>query len=143
MANAAADPEMPQVGAGLARLIDRAFLTAYLLTASVQQSEDATREAIDSWDPDEQPDETFLHNVLEAATRAHNPLGSSNGDRAGSNLPTELKAVLRLAPQLRGCFVLRILMGLPSKVCGQFLRLHSHQVDEYACNALQNLVASS
>jgi len=100
---------------GIAHLIDRAFLSARLLTGNIRQAEEATREAIESWNPESEPEETLFQKVLDAAARQH-----SEQDEAGSeaSLPNELKVVLRLAPQLRRCFVLHILAGLPTQLCG-------------------------
>jgi hypothetical protein len=130
---------MPQAGQGIARFLDRALLTAHLLTGSLQQAEEATLEAIDSWKPDKEPEEVLFQNVLEAAAQAQAEAYSSNQDSSASYLPHELQAILRLAPQLRRCFVLRILVGLPAEVCGRLLGLHSEQVDEYTCAGLQSL----
>jgi DNA-directed RNA polymerase specialized sigma24 family protein len=129
----------PQVGQGIARLIDRAFLTAHLLTGSLQQAEETTLEAIDSWNPCEDPEDVLFENVLDAALRAPVEPKSGNVDAPGSYLPDRLMTVLRLAPYLRGCFVLRILAGLPIERCAQLLGLHSDLIDRYTSEALQRL----
>ena len=129
----------PQAGQGIARLLDRALLTAHLLTGSLQQAEEATLEAIDSWKPGDEPEEVLFQHVLDAAARAHVEPNPNHPDSFGSYLPNELKAVLRLAPQLRRCFVLRVLAGLPADVCGRLLCLHSDLVDRYTTDALQYL----
>jgi DNA-directed RNA polymerase specialized sigma24 family protein len=77
--------------------------------------------------------------VLDAAARAQVEPNSNNLDPATSYLPKELKAVLRLAPLLRRCFVLRILAGLPAQACARLLSLHSDMVERYTCDALQSL----
>jgi hypothetical protein len=126
--------------AAMERLIARAFLTAHLLTAISEQAERVTREAINSWNPDEETEEVLFGNVLHASTRV--PAGRSSSsklDAAGSNLPMELQSVLKLEPQLRRCFVLRILVGLPTPVCAGLLHLPSRRVDEYTCAALRCL----
>jgi DNA-directed RNA polymerase specialized sigma24 family protein len=123
-----------RAGPGIVRLLDQAFLTAHLLTGSSQQAEEATLHAIDSWRPGEEPEGVLFQNVLDAALRA--PVESNPAD---SYLPNELKKVLRLAPQLRRCFVLRILAGLPAKACARLLGLHSDAVDRYTCEALRSL----
>jgi DNA-directed RNA polymerase specialized sigma24 family protein len=128
-----------QGGPGIARLLDRAVLTAYLLTGSLQHAEEAALAAIDSWKPDDEPEEVLFQNVLDAAARAQAQADPNDRDSSASYLPNELQAILRLAPQLRRCFVLRILVGLPGDVCGRMLDLHSDQVDEYTCAGLQSL----
>jgi DNA-directed RNA polymerase specialized sigma24 family protein len=126
----------------IARLIERAFLTAHLLTGSIQQAEDATLKGLDSWNPDEEPGEALFQNVLDAAARTQIQPNRPDSEASGSYLPNELKAVLRLSPQLRRCFVLRVLVGLPSQMCARLLGLHSDEVDEFTCAALQCLGTS-
>jgi DNA-directed RNA polymerase specialized sigma24 family protein len=126
----------------IARLLERAFLTAHLLTGSIQQAEDATLKGLDFWNPDEEPGEALFQNVLDAAARAQIQPSRPDSDASGSNLPNELKAVLRLSSQLRRCFVLRVLVGLPSQECGRLLGLDSDRVDEDTCAALQCLGTS-
>jgi len=128
----------PQDVRGIMRLIDRAFLTAHLLTGSLQVAERAALEAIDSWNPDQEPEEVVFNHVVEAAARTI-PENPPDSDASGAHVPDELKKVLGLAPWLRRCFVLRILVGLPRQVCARLLRLSSEQVDEYTCAALQCL----
>jgi hypothetical protein len=129
----------PQAGQGIAPVLDRALLTAHLLTGSLQQAEEATLEAIDRWKPGDEPEEVLFQYVLDAAARAHAEPNPNHADLSGSYLPKELKSVLRLAPQLRRCFVLRILAGLPAEVCGRSLCLHSEMVDRCTRDALQAL----
>ena len=81
----------------------------------------------------------LFQNVLDAAARAQVEPSTDNPDPSASYLPNELKAVLRLAPQLRRCFVLRILAGLPAKACARLLCLHSEMVEQYTCDALRCL----
>jgi len=50
--------------------IDRAFLTAHLLTASIEQAEGAISGAIGLWNPDKESEEILFKNVLDAAARA-------------------------------------------------------------------------
>jgi DNA-directed RNA polymerase specialized sigma24 family protein len=129
----------PKAGQGILRLLDRAFLTAHLFTGNLRQAEEATLDAIDSWRPGEEPEAVLFQNVLDAAARAQVEPSTNTPDPSASYLPNELKAVLRLAPQLRRCFVLRILAGLPAKVCARLLCLQSDMVERYTCDALRCL----
>ena len=129
----------PKAGQRIRRLLDRALLTAHLLTGSLQQAEEATLDAIESWRPGEETEEELLQNVLGAASRVQVEPSTSHSDPSASYLPNELKAVLRLAPQLRRCFVLRILAGLPARVCARLLCLHCDMVEQYTCDALRCL----
>jgi len=130
---------MPKAGQDVIRLLDHALLTAHLLTGSFQQAEEATLGAIGSWRPDEEPEEALFQSVLNAAAQAQVEPNPTSPDSSTSYLPNELKAVLRLTPQLRRCFVLRILAGLPANACARLLSLHSDMVDRYACDAVQCL----
>ena len=130
---------MPKAGPGTLYLLDRAFLTAHLLTGNLQQAEEVTLDAIDSWRPGEEPEDVLFQNVLDATAGAQVEPNSNTPDPASSYLPNELKAVLRLTPQLRRCFVLRILAGLPEQACARLLSLHSDMVERYTCDALQCL----
>jgi DNA-directed RNA polymerase specialized sigma24 family protein len=129
----------PKAGQSILRLVDRALLIAHLLTGNLQQAEEITLDIIDSWRPGEEPDDVLFQNVLDAAARAKVEPGTNNPDSSASYLPNELKAVLRLAPQLRRCFVLSILAGLPARACARLLTLHSDMVERYTCDALQCL----
>jgi len=121
------------------RVMGRAFLVAHLLTASTKQAESVTLAALDSWNPDEEPEEMLFQHVLDNAASKQD---SNRPDPAREYLPDELLAVLQLAPQLRRCFVLRILVGLPAEVCARLLRLSPRRVDQFTCAALQCLGAA-
>ncbi len=58
---------------------------------------------------------------------------------AESYLPIELRRVLKLAPELRICFVLRILVGLPAQVCAQILHLGIRRINQYSLTAIKSL----
>jgi hypothetical protein len=124
------------------RLMNRALLTAHLLTGSVERAEEAAVEAINLWNPDEESQETLFNRVVEAAARTKTPSNPRGSDPSGSNLPDELKTVLGLEIRPRHCFVLRILLRLPSSVCARLLGLRGDQVDEFTHAALQCLAAS-
>jgi DNA-directed RNA polymerase specialized sigma24 family protein len=119
--------------------IGRAFLAAHLLTASTEQAESVVVEAMESWDPDDDSDEVLLHLVLRSALQADTEGVPWNSNDLDSMLPTELKAVLRLPPQLRHCYVLRTLVGLSRQTSARLLNLHSREVDHYTREALQRL----
>ena len=122
-------------------VIDRAFLAAHLLTGSPEQAECAVLEAIASWSPDRSQDELF-EKVLHAAVRGAAEDAQSLANEADSpdtSLPGPLQAVLRLAPLVRQCYVLRVLVRLPRKACASLLDLSLQRVDQYTCAALRCL----
>jgi DNA-directed RNA polymerase specialized sigma24 family protein len=114
----------------------RAFLAAHLLTANAEQAESAVMEAIASWDPDDDCEEALFERVLNIALRGQ---PSDVPDSPASFLPAELQAVVHLSPQLRRCFVLRILVGLSRQACARLLHWESRQVDQYTSAALKVL----
>jgi DNA-directed RNA polymerase specialized sigma24 family protein len=122
--------------------IGGAFLAAHLLTAKTEQAESAVVEAMESWDPDDDSEEVLFLQVLRSALQADVecvPSSSNDADSLNSMLPAELNAVLSLPPQLRHCFVVRMLVGFSREICARLLHLHSRQVDQYTRAALQRL----
>jgi hypothetical protein len=122
-------------------VLNRALLTAHLLTGSLQAAEQAVLEGIESWNPDEH-EEVLFQKVMTAAAQAAIRKNAADPIDSESYLPGQMKAVARLAPWQRYCFVLRSLAGLPSQVCAGLLRLQSDQVDEYTIDAARCLAAS-
>jgi len=121
--------------------IGKAFLTAQLLTASAAQAESAVTAALDGWDAEGDGEDALFHRVVNEAVRNGDPdsLPRDLQPDQSESLPPELEAVLKLAPRIRQCFVLRILVGLSPQACARLLRLDSQQVDEHACSALERL----
>jgi len=121
--------------------IGKAFLTAQLLTANAEQAESAVMAALESWDATGNGEEALFHGVVNAAVRLINTDVSPRNSQPeqGESLPPELEAVLKLAPRMRQCFVLRILAGFSPQACARLLDLDSRQVDEHACSALKRL----
>jgi hypothetical protein len=64
-------------------------------------------------------------------------------ERASRMLPAALARVLRLSTELRHCFVLRILAGLPREVCSRLLRIETYRIDALACAAADILAGSN
>jgi DNA-directed RNA polymerase specialized sigma24 family protein len=119
--------------------VNKAFLTAHLLTGSAEHAESAVMEALHSWE-EEDGEEALFHGVISAAARGETTTEDQNEpDSSGSFLRSELRAVLSLPPQLRRCFVLHILAGLSRQACARLLNLQTRQVDRYTCAALRRL----
>ena len=116
--------------------LGRAFLTAHLLTANLEQAEQAVCEAIDSFDADCHTADELLHDAIRAVVRR----GVLPGNWNSWPLPGELHAVLSLPPNLRHCYVLRILAGISQRVCAVLLGLNTETVDRFTCEALRLLV---
>jgi hypothetical protein len=132
---------MNQANGGVEQSIGRAFLAAHLLTASVENAERAVLEAVASWDPRTDEQETLVRRALYAsvARPVSDSSESAGTESARSRLPGELQAVFDLSMDLRRCFVLRILAGISAQVCAQWLQLPPRLVNQYTRAALQYL----
>jgi hypothetical protein len=122
----------------------KAFFTALLLARSTQRAEAAVLEAIRRLDPDERFDEALVRGAIHASLTANAQaqlLSPQELEAAFAAVPLELRGVLGLPPDLRRCFVLRILLQLPAEACAQMLDLKAEQIDEYTCEALWSLPA--
>src|SRR5271170_611684 len=106
---------MPEIDPSVQIAVSRTFVMAHLLTASLDQAETACREALDVWNPEVEGDEALLRYGVAAALRTGPgpiPARLNNSLSAGSYLPAELQAVLKLPQPLRPCFALRMLGGI-------------------------------
>jgi hypothetical protein len=125
--------------------VNKAYITALLLTASAERAEAAIlRASLPATDVGGTLGEALVRGALNAAIKAQaDAWGQPPEDleRASSMLPLELQRVLRLSSDYRQCFVLRFLIGLPREVCARLLRLEIGQVDERARMALLELPA--
>jgi hypothetical protein len=124
------------------RTIGKAFLAAYLLTASTERAETAVMEAIVAWDPKDENEDTLFRRVLDAAVHDRSSGVAprvNTGDPAETSLPPELQGVLSLSSQLRRCLVLRTLVGLSRQACAGMLDLNGRRVDRYTTGALERL----
>jgi hypothetical protein len=123
--------------------INKAFLTAHLLTGSIAQAENAVTDALASWDRDKASLEDLFRAVLDGAVRRQDSgaPSSKEPESAGWRLPSELQTVLALPLELRRCFVLRMLAGLSVAMCARLLQLHPRRVKQYTCAALKCLLS--
>jgi hypothetical protein len=115
--------------------VERAFLTARLLTASVGRAENAILGAIQSWYPDDGLEDLF-ERAMDAAVSHEIDWGAAEREPDDEGLPPELRRVLSLPDEIRRCYVLRVLAGMPAEACAGMLRLHAHVVDELTSAAL-------
>jgi hypothetical protein len=113
----------------------RAFALAYLLTADAHQAEVAVSEAADCWNPEVDSEEALVRFSAVAAARL---LGY--GQRLElSRFPRELAQITGFDAMSRGCFVLRILLGVPLPVCAEMLGIRSDEAEERLCAMLREL----
>ena len=111
--------------------LDKAFITAFLLSGDTARAEAAVLKGIERMSSDHGGQE-LLQGTVKAAIGRDNPPGRSPElmGPALSRLPLELRRVARLPLFLRQCFVLRVLAGLPRERCAHLLNLHADQVDQ-------------
>ena len=112
--------------------VARAFAIAYLLTSDEKGAEGAVREAADCWNPEIDPKEALV--LFSAVTAARMLRRDSDSMRAEQlevvRLPQALGPTAGFDPWSRGCFVLRILMGLPLPVCAEMLGISATEAQE-------------
>ena len=132
----------PSTAQDLKQVLGRALVIAHLITGDPAHAEQAVLKAIDRWNPDEDPEEQLVRNVIDAAAQMDPSSATPEPVADELCLPDELKVVLRLDPRLRTCFVVRNLAGMPSRVCARLLRLLPEEVDECNVSALRRLALS-
>jgi hypothetical protein len=116
--------------------LEEMFIAALLLTGSAEVAEEAVLEGIESWDNGEAFGASVFHATLRAAIRIALQKGSPREREISSvRLPDELSRVLLLPTDLRYCFVLRSLIGLPRAECSQLLQLDGARLDEQCASA--------
>ena len=125
-------------------IVNRTFVTAYLLTGRIDLAEKATLDAIDAWRPDsERAEAIFGHGVAAALRKRERRAASclSEDNEAHSYLPPELRAVLELRPALRRSFVLRLLAGFSREDCAELLGCPPERIDRATRAAVRLLLS--
>ena len=134
------DDAAPMTNEGLGR----AFRTALLLTASAERAEAAILEGIRVIDPFDVSDQSLLRETITASITAKIHGEQVEESEQGSSwLPLDLRRVLRLSRNLRHCFVLRVLVGLPREACALMLQTGTQQIDKLVCDSVQALAGLS
>jgi hypothetical protein len=115
--------------------VARAFLVAYLLTADAQEAEAAVAEAADCWNPEIDSDEAMvLFSAVAAARILRRDCGFTRQRSLDlPRLPRELAYIAGFDGPSRGCFVLRVLMGLSLHVCAEMLGISAGEAQERLC----------
>jgi hypothetical protein len=119
--------------------LSRMFVAAYLLMGSAEQAEAAVSESIQQLDANATQAGCLSWKAIDAAIMRGDRKSNYRADETLAALPIELLRVLRLAPLLRRCFVLRVLMAMPSHYCAGLLHIDAEQVDANSCLAAQEL----
>jgi len=118
--------------------LDEAFRGAWFLTGSTEAAENAVLDGIAALDFGRIADDVLLIETVKSAMRRRTDL-TSRSEQAFSHLPWELQRLFLLAPRSRGCFVLRVLLGITVVSCSRILRLGIEEFEETLCAALQEL----
>ena len=118
--------------------LDEAFREAFMLTGSVEIAETAVLDGIAALEPIHAADGALIFESIKSAVqrRASFPYQRV---RTFAHLPIELRRLFLLAPISRDCFVLRVLVGLPSAACAAVLRVPVYEIDAVLCATLQDL----
>jgi hypothetical protein len=130
--------EVPELN----KLLRKAFLTALLLTGTVEQAETAVLQGITSLDLDEnRANEDLLSLTVSAAieTKPDVQISPEELKRPASILPGELQGVMYLSRHLRHCFLLRVLLGWSREIAARLLHLEIRQIDERTRSAVVRL----
>ncbi len=117
---------------------ERAYLAAFLLTVNSQLAEAAVMKCIHDMDPDQASGEALFDTALQTAIELERS-GGFETLKYETALPLELQGVANLPPLSRRCFVLRVLVGLPSELCARLLHLEIAHVKENTTIALSEL----
>jgi hypothetical protein len=110
--------------------VENAFLIGLLLTGSMKQAEDAVVESIDCSDTSQVCGERIFRSVIHSSLSPRlKPLAADMVDEdSAAMLPLELRRVLHLPRELRECFVLRMLIGLPGESCAWLLQVDPAEI---------------
>ena len=129
MANSKPAGRLPDLNGSdeLRKVVEKAYLGVFLLTANVELAEIAVTACIDAIDIEDLWDALPLCAARLALQLQRNgwEQGASNINLTTGALPTELDCVLRLPSDLRHCFVLRLLTGIALPICANVLEMES------------------
>jgi hypothetical protein len=121
----------------LTEVLDRAFLVALLITGNMDGAEDAVLDGIAALGGSISSDAFRLATLKSAVERGEQRSGEI--EDIFPRLPLELRRILLLNPLTRACFVLRILLGMPSETCSEVLRIPIQKIGHLVSDAMQQL----
>ena len=127
---------------GILRLetIENAFIVGLLLTGSIEQAERAIVDSIHCSETEDVCGQRVFRRVIQWAVDPQEQRSCRVTDEASVRiLPFELGCVLHLLPDLRHCYVLRILVGLSREICAWLLHTDVEQVSQRTQSAVNGL----
>jgi hypothetical protein len=120
--------------------VQNAFLIGLLLTGSMKQAEDAVMESVDCSDASDLSGERIFRRVIDSLCSTFTrPAWDIFDDDSAAVLPPELRRVLNLPRELRACFVLRLLIGLPCESCARLLQVDPSEIGSRLQRAITKL----
>jgi hypothetical protein len=121
----------------LTEVLDRVFLVALLITGNMDRAEDAVLDGIAALDGTMSSDGFRLATLKSAIERGEQRSGEI--EDIFPSLPLELRRILLLNPDIRACFVLRVLLGMPSETCSEVLQIPTQKIGHSVSDAMQQL----
>jgi len=121
------------------KLVHQAFIVALLITGTTEDAEAAVLEGISSLDLADEPRKLLINRTIVALIEHRNRNTLQKRGHVPNTLARELQSVVDLAPDIRICFVLRMLIGLPSQVCADLLRVEISQIKRRVTAAVLTL----
>jgi hypothetical protein len=112
----------------LSKTLDRAFLTALLLSGSTEIAERAVLDGIAALELEQISADTLLRESVKSAIRQLARFRDHIA-KTVSALPLELARVLLLGPTECSCFVLRMLLCMSPGICSELLNLQVQESD--------------
>jgi hypothetical protein len=120
--------------------IANAFVVGLLLTGSIEQAERAIVDSIHCSETEDVCGQQVFRRVIQWAVDPQEQRSRRVIDQASVRiLPFELGCVLHLPPDLRHCYVLRILVGLSREVCAWLLHTDVEQISHHTQSAVNGL----
>ena len=120
--------------------IENAFIVGLLLTGSIEQAERAIVDSIHCSETEDVCGQRVFRRVIQWAVDPQEQRSCRVIDEASVKiLPFELGCVLHLPPDLRHCYVLRILVGLSREVCAWLLHTDVEQISQRTQSAVNGL----
>jgi hypothetical protein len=120
--------------------IENAFIVGLLLTGKIEQAERAIVDSIHCREREDACGQRVFRRVIQWAVDPQEQRSCRVIDQASVRiLPFELGCVLHLPPDLRHCYVLRILVGLSREVCAWLLHTDVEQISQRTQSAVNGL----
>ena len=124
--------------------LEKAFITAMLLTGSVSMAEAAVLHAIGEQDNRAGSGPSLLCRTVSASLKTPSYmrlLSLQELESARNAVPANLRTVMLLPRLPRQCFVLSILLSLPRRECALLLKISAAEVGSYS-GAAASVLAS-